>query len=199
MWRERFAALGPGLKIGISWRAGDKPKEKRLRTTRLEQWKSLLETPGVHFVNLQYGDCEADIDGLRRYCGVTLHHWRDTDNRNDLDGLAARMAALDLVISVGNANIHLAGALGVPAWSLLPCHGGWRWLAGRRDTPWYPSVRLFRQDRPGDWETLFMTVRQELLHRLGIAADPNTMRVIPPPHWESARTGRMSKAETRSN
>ena len=76
-------------------------------------------------------DIETPSVALRRTSGITVHHWCDADNRNDIDGLAARIAALDLVISVGNANVHLAGALGVPAWSLLPAHGGWRWLAGR--------------------------------------------------------------------
>ena len=120
--------------------------------------------------------CTGEITELKRKCSVTVHHWREADNRNDLDGLAARMAALDLVISVGNANVHLAGALGVPAWSLLPCHGGWRWLAGRSDTPWYASVRLFRQAAPGDWTALFLTVRQELLNRIGRVAESKSMR-----------------------
>jgi tetratricopeptide (TPR) repeat protein len=191
-WRERFAALGPGLKIGISWCAGDKPKERRLRSTKLEHWQPLLETSGCHFVNLQHGARAAEIDELRLRSGVTVHHWRDADNRNDIAGLAARIAALDLVISVGNANVHLAGALGVPVWSLLPAHGGWRWLAGRSDTLWYASVRLFRQAATGDWERLFMRVRQELLNLLGQAADSKTMPMIAGPH---AIFGRMPNAK----
>ena len=185
-WRERFAALGPGLKIGISWRAGEKPKERQLRTTRLEQWRPLLETPGASFINLQHGDCSDEIAEIKRACGVTVHHWRDADNRNDIDGLAARMAALDLVISVGNANVHLAGALGMPTWSLLPAHGGWRWLQRRSDTPWYASVRLFRQAAANDWDVLFMRVRQELLKRLAQTAEPNSMRTLAGPHWPLA-------------
>jgi hypothetical protein len=185
-WRERFASLGPSLKIGISWRAGDKPKERRVRTTKLEQWRPLLEVPGAAFVNLQHGDCSEEIAALERSCGTTIHHWPGADNRNDIDGLAARMAALDLVISVGNANVHLAGALGVPAWSLLPAHGGWRWLAGRNDSLWYASVRLFRQSRSGDWDGLFVRVRQELLDRLLRTADLKTRRTIPAPHWAAA-------------
>jgi hypothetical protein len=194
-WRDRFAALGPGLKIGISWRAGDKPKERRLRTTRLEQWRPLLETPGAAFINLQHGDCVEEIADVRRACGVTVHHWRDADNRNDVEGLAARMAALDLVISVGNANVHLAGALGVSAWSLLPAHGGWRWLERRSDTPWYPSVRLFRQATANDWDVLFMRVRQELLKRLAQTSEPNSMRTLAGPHWPLAAA--MANFQTR--
>jgi hypothetical protein len=193
-WRERFAALGPGLKIGISWCAGDKPKERRLRSTKLEQWRPLLETPGCHFINLQHGDRAAEIDAVRRTSGVTVHQWRDADNRNDIDGLAARIAALDMVLSVGNANVHLAGALGVPAWSLLPSHGGWRWLAGRSDTLWYASVRLFRQAAAGNWEELFMRVRQELLNHQSGSADQKSMPSIARPH---AAFGGMTKDEAR--
>jgi hypothetical protein len=192
-WQDRFAALGPGLKIGISWKAGDKPKERMLRSTRLDQWRPLLEMPGCHFINLQHGDRAAEIDAIAREAGITIHHWRDADNRNDIDGLAARMAALDLVISVGNANVHLAGAVGVPAWSLLPAHGGWRWLAGRSDTLWYPSVRLFRQSAADDWEELFLRVRQELMKHLGRSADQQTMASIARPH---AAFG-MTNAEVR--
>lgn len=184
-WRERFAPLGDKLKVGISWRAGEKPKDIRLRTTTLLQWASLLQTPGVEFINLQHGDCRAELADVEKSLGVQIHHWADADNRNDLDGLAARMAALDLVISVGNANIHLAGALGVPAWSLLPCHGGWRWLAGRSDTPWYASVRLFRQHKPGDWEELFLRVGQELMNWQKPTADSKRIGGIPGPHWSS--------------
>jgi tetratricopeptide (TPR) repeat protein len=193
-WRERFDALGPGLKIGISWCAGDKPKERRLRSTRLNQWGPLLETPECHFISLQHGNRSAEIDALKGETGVTVHHWRDADNRNDIDGLAARIAALDLVISVGNANVHLAGALGVPAWSLLPAHGGWRWLAGRSDTLWYASVRLFRQAAAGDWAGLFLRVRQELLNHQRRSADQKTMPNIAGPH---AAFGGMSKDEVR--
>jgi Tetratricopeptide repeat len=185
-WQERFAALGPGLKIGISWCAGDKAKERRLRSTRLEQWRPLLETVGCHFINLQHGDRAAEIDELQRASNAMLHYWRDADNRNDIDGLAARIAALDLVISVGNANVHLAGALGVPAWSLLPAHGGWRWLADRSDTSWYASVRLFRQAAASDWAGLFLRVRQELLNRLGRTVDQKTMPSIPGPHFAAS-------------
>ncbi len=105
-------------------RTGDKPKDIRTRATRLQQWRDLLSISGVRFINLQHGDCGNELSKTIQDCGVELHAWPDADNRNDLDCLAAQIAALDLVISVGNANIHLAGALGVPAWSMLPV--SWR-------------------------------------------------------------------------
>jgi hypothetical protein len=146
----------------------------------------------VHFINLQHGDCAAEIEQVDRDFGVTVHHWRDADNRNDIEGLAARMAAVDLVISVGNANVHLAGALGVTAWALLPQHGAWRWLSGREDSPWYPAVRLFRQEAPNDWEALFLRVRQELLNKVPGAVDSKTMWPVPAPHWAGAAAAALS-------
>jgi tetratricopeptide (TPR) repeat protein len=193
-WRERFAALGDGLKVGIAWRAGEKSKDVRTRSTRLEQWNGLLSIPEVQFVNLQHGDCADELAELKRELGVEIHHWGDADNRNDLDGLAARISALDLVISVGNATVHLAGALGVPAWSLLPCHGGWRWRRNSETTVWYQSVRLMRQPRPGDWTGLFAQVRKRLLDLTREHSDELTMRRIPAPHFaSSARAQRLNE------
>ncbi len=185
-WRDRLRALGDGLKVGVSWRAGDKPKDIRTRTTRLQQWRDVLSISSVNFINLQHGDCGDELLALKRELGVEIHAWPDVDNRNDLDCLAAQIAALDLVISVGNANVHLAGALGVPAWSMLPCHGGWRWRRNSQTTNWYQSVRLFRQPRPGDWTGLFAQVRQSLLDLVRQHADEMTLRRTPAPHWSIA-------------
>ena len=119
-WRVRLDQLGPGLKIGISWRGGNKPTIQRRRSTRLDDWRPLLELPGVHFVNLQYGDCRPELDDLRDRTGVVIHHWDDVNPLKDMNGFAAQIAALDLVISIDNSTVHMAGALGVPVFTLLP-------------------------------------------------------------------------------
>jgi len=80
----------------------------------------------------------------------------------DFDDTAALVAGLDLVISVDTAVAHLAGALGRPVWVLSRYDACWRWLAGRRDSPWYPSLRLYRQPNPGDWESLLAEVAGDL-------------------------------------
>lgn len=182
LWRQRFAELGAGLKVGIAWRGGTKPQDRRLRWTRLQQWKSLLTLPGVQFINLQYDDCRQEIEQARRDWGVTIHTWDDFSPTQDLEMLGAQIAALDLVLSVGNAGVHLAGALGIRAWAILPCFHGWRWLTSREDTPWYASVRLFRQDEPGAWERVFARVERELLdlarrHSAGMSGHR--------PHWSA--------------
>ncbi|REJ87076.1 MAG: tetratricopeptide repeat protein [Planctomycetota bacterium] len=171
-WRERFEQLGPGMKIGISWRTGGQPAARRTRVTSLGQWRDILSLPGVHWINLQYGDVEDEIEAERRQSGVLIHDWEEGDPLVDLDGFAARLCALDMVISVGNTSVHLAGALGVESWALLPLVPTWRWLLdGVNDnvSPWYPSVRTFRQTSQGDWSTVFRTVTELLCQRLGMA------------------------------
>jgi len=157
-WKQRSARLGSGLKIGISWRAGGQPGERRMRTTSLDLWQPLFSLPGVRFVNLQYGDCVDDLATVRRDFGVEIHDWADADPLIDMDGFAAKIAALDLVVSVDNSTVHLSGALGVPTWVLLPQVPGWRWSMADSRSVWYPSLRLFRQPRRGDWRGVFEEV-----------------------------------------
>ena len=116
----------------------------------------------MRFVNLQYGDCAEEIARLDEQTGPTVHDWDDADPFNDLDGLAAQIAALDLVISVDNTTVHLAGALGVPTWTLVNAVPDWRWMLEREDSPWYPSVRLFRQTVRGEWTENIERVATEL-------------------------------------
>ena len=166
-WRGRFERLGAGLVVGISWKGGTDAGTRRRRSTTVAQWARLLETPGVAFVNLQYGDCRAEIDELEREFGVKLHHWDESNPLADLDGFAAQIAALDLVISVDNSTVHMAGALNTPVWTLLPYAGDWRWFADRDESPWYPNMRLFRQASfremaESNWDDVFQRVSQAL-------------------------------------
>ncbi|MGD9536946.1 MAG: tetratricopeptide repeat protein [Alphaproteobacteria bacterium] len=154
-WHERLAALGPGLKVGISWRGGKDALVRSRRSTPLAAWRTLLSVPGALFVNLQYGDCAAEIAQVRAETGIEVADWPEGDPLVDLDEFSAKLAALDLVVSVDNSTVHLAGALGRPTFALLSAAADWRWLSGRDDTPWYPSVRLFRQPESGDWPAVF--------------------------------------------
>jgi tetratricopeptide (TPR) repeat protein len=159
-WRERLAALGSGPRVGISWRGGKEALVRRARTIPLSRWKRLAEIEGVSLINLQYGDCAAEIAAARG-AGLEVHDRDDVDPLAELDDFAALVAALDLVLSVDNATVHLAGALGVPTWVLLPYTADWRWMEGRENSPWYPALRLFRQPHPGDWDAVFERVVAE--------------------------------------
>lgn len=161
-WQSRLEPFGETLKVGISWRGGNKPEIRKRRSTALSQWKPVFSVPGVEFVNLQYGECEEELEVAKRDLDVDIHHWDDANPIRDLDGFAAQMATLDLVITIDNSTAHMAGALGVPVWTLLPYAPNWRWMAGRDDSPWYSSMRLFRQPAPEEWAPVFEEAAREL-------------------------------------
>jgi hypothetical protein len=144
--------------------------EQRKRTTRLDQWQSLLGTPGVSWINLQYGDTGNDRAWAQSALGVTIHDWPEGDPLVDVDSFAARMAALDLVICVDNSTAHLGGALGVETWVLLPLVPDWRWGLESESSLWYSTLRLVRQTIAGAWEPLFLRIAAELRARVGDAA-----------------------------
>jgi hypothetical protein len=160
LW-ARLESLGPGLKIGIAWR-GSRGEHATPQATDLADWTLVLKTPGVHFVSLQPGDCTAELLELRRQAGIKIHAWPDVFADADFDALTALIAALDLVIAAPNHVAHLAGALGVECWTLLAHWSSWRWFVGRGDSPWYPSMRLFRQSQPGNWPGVMDRVEQAL-------------------------------------
>lgn len=166
--RERYAAFGPGPRIGIAWRSkprSDSPVNVRFsesKSTELAAWAPILATPNVRFVNLQYGDCTADLAAVEQNLGVTVHVDPLIDQMASLDDFAAQIAALDLVIAASNTTVHIAGALGRPVWTMLPFVPDWRWQTERDDSLWYPAMRLFRQPKIGDWASVFARVGAEL-------------------------------------
>src|SRR5205085_2541527 len=194
-WRDRFAALGPGLKVGISWRAGGKAAERRKRSIELDQWASILTVPGIHFINLQYSDSSQDFAVVEQKFGVNIHDWEDGDPLIDMDSYAARISALDLVISVGNATVHMAGAVGTPAWAMLPMIPSWRWMVRDDESPWYKSVRVLRQSQRGQWQPVLERIGDMLCQQLGITrcaerpmmtkveADVQVIKVGKPVDW----------------
>jgi tetratricopeptide (TPR) repeat protein/SAM-dependent methyltransferase len=161
-WSRRLGELGHGLKVGISWRGGGKAIQHRRRSTALALWEPVFAVPGVKFVNLQYATTAAEREEAATVLKAPLHHWSDLDPLRDLDGFAALVSELDLVISVDNATVHMAGALGVPVWNLLPFAPTWRWLLERDETPWYASMRLVRQPAFGQWGPVFKAVATQL-------------------------------------
>ena len=136
------------FKVGIVWAANPDSSTSSRRSCALEQFLALLDVPGIELYSLQKHPADADLVQLEQQPGVhdlhqQLHDFADT---------AAAIAQLDLVISVDTVVAHLAGALGKPVWTLLANIADWRWLRDRDDTPWYPTMRLFRQEQNGDWD-----------------------------------------------
>ena len=161
-WRDRLAALGPGLKVGICWRSSVNAGVRGLGVTELRQWDSVFAVPGVHFVNLQYDDCRAELEEARSRTGVAIHTWPDIDLKQDLDEVAALMTALDLTVSVGTAVACMAGALGRPVWQLTLASAGECWTMGQRYCPWFPSMRLYERIWDRRWEEVLERVAGDL-------------------------------------
>lgn len=118
-WRDRIAALGSGLKIGICWRSGLSGRLRDPNYSQLSDWRPLLRLPGIQFVNLQYGEVADDLAAAEATNGVTLHRWGDLDLKDDLDDVIALTSQLDLVISAPTAVIQIAISSNVPSWNLL--------------------------------------------------------------------------------
>ncbi len=147
-WRARLQALGPGVKAGISWKGGTVTSRRSLRSLEPEMFAPLWAGPG-YFVNLQYGSTESELVAFARLRGASFIHWPEA--LENYEETAALVVALDLVVSVCTAVIHLAGALGRPVWILTPSAPEWRYLGAGESLPWYPSARLFRQREAFVW------------------------------------------------
>ncbi len=160
-WRVRLDGVGAGPKVGISWRGGTEKTRQMLRSIPLPQWRQLFEHSACQWISLQYGEAAADAPAFARAHAVPLHHWQEAID--DYEETAALIAALDLVISVQTAAVHLAGALGRRAWVMVPCAPEWRYLARSERLPWYPSVTVFRQQKPGEWAPVLADVHERLV------------------------------------
>ncbi len=150
-WRARLSRGGSGFKVGIAWKGGKDRETELKRSIPLTEWGTLFAVPGVRFINLQHGPAAVQAATARERFGVTLDDGNDCDPISDLDDFCAKIAALDLVISVDNSTVHLAVALGRPVWTLLPFSCDWRWMQEGDATPWYPTMRLLRCRTAGDW------------------------------------------------
>jgi len=155
-WRRRLAAVD-GFKIGVAWQGNpDNPADRR-RSVPLSQFLPLARVPGVRLVNLQAFFGLDQMKALPPDVDM-LDFGDELAAGGTLVNAAGLIAALDLVISVDSAMVHLAGALGRPVWVPVMANPCWRWQLDRADSPWYPSVRLFRERRAGDWEDVFRRI-----------------------------------------
>ena len=173
-WRERLAGVD-GLRVGLAWAGGRRPDPNlavvdRRRSIALDVLAPLGGIPGTSLVSLQTGPAAAQA--AHPPGGMALHDL--TAGLSDFADTAALIDALDLVISVDTAVVHLAGALGKPVWLLNRLDSCWRWLLDRDDSPWYPQLRQFRQPGPGDWRSVIAAVR-DALQRLA-AGDRTQLR-----------------------
>src|SRR5262249_41432722 len=159
------AGTGAGLKVGIAWAGNPKHANDRQRSIALDRLAPILDVPGIRFYSLQVGERAGD---LARLPGAQARD-KVVDLAPDLTSYSespAALAHLDLVVSVDTSVVHLAGALGRPCWVMLPFSPDWRWLLEREDSPWYPTLRLFRQPTPDDWDSVIARVAAALGSRV---------------------------------
>ncbi len=151
-WQPRI--VSQGLKVGMVWKGSPFHSKDNTRSLELGRLEPLLQFEGIDFFSLQKPAPEAStVFGTQRNLGSALKDFSDT---------AAVIALLDLVITVDTAVAHLAGALGKPVWVMLPHLPDWRWMLDRHDSPWYPGMRLFRQQQPNHWGPVIQRIRQRL-------------------------------------
>jgi hypothetical protein len=176
-WRER---LGPrrALRVGLMWSGSTTHRNDRNRSLTLQQlWEQLLQPmvdarpDALELYGLQQeirpvDEAYLSAHPVLRHFGQALRDFGDT---------AALVDQMDLVISVDTSVVHLAGAMGKPTWLLLPFVPDWRWMLGREDSPWYPTLRLFRQAQPGNWTATLARMSAALRERLA-SADADELR-----------------------
>ena len=160
--RSHLQGRHPGKRlVGITWRS-IAPKTGGRRTIAPSLWREFLAVPGVAVVSLQYGAGPEDMVAFEAEAGAPIDGSHGVDPMQDLDGLAALVAAMDLVVCPANNTVHFAGALAKPCWTLLPTRPDWRWGLARSDSLWYPHTAVYRQERDDDWSPVMQRVANDL-------------------------------------
>ena len=151
--------------VGISWKSFNSLNPLK-KSVQLKDMGRIFSGLDVVLVNLQYGDVKDEIREFKEVTGIDVIQCTSVDNREDLDGLAALIEACDLVVSITNVTVHLAGALAKETWVLLPYVPNFWWGSGCSDSIWYPSASLYRQPTLNDWDSVYVSIRKDLDIRL---------------------------------
>ncbi len=155
---RREQLRGDGFKLGIVWAGAAKNPNDRNRSCDLRQFEPLAGIKGLSLIGIQQGKAAEQVNNLPEGFEV-INYGLELENFTDTMGLIEN---LDLVIAVDTAVAHLAGAMGKPVWILLPFSPDWRWFLKYSDTPWYPSMRIYRQEKKGDWASVFEQIKKDL-------------------------------------
>jgi ADP-heptose:LPS heptosyltransferase len=156
-WKDELSKE-KAFKIGIAWQGNPTQLSDRFRSLPLAHFAGIAATRGVRLYSLQMGAGREQLADRANALPITDL----ADRLGDFHNTAAIIRNLDLVITCDSSPAHLAGALGVPVWVALAFAPDWRWMLKRPDSPWYPTMRLFRQQSSGDWDGVFESIRDEL-------------------------------------
>jgi hypothetical protein len=181
VWRDRLKALPDGLLVGVCWAGMNRDADPLAssidarRSMSLQQFAPLAQLKGISWVSLQLGPAKEQIKG--GLPGMTIGDW--TADLYDFFDTAALIQCLDLVITVDTSVAHVAGGLGKPTWLLSRYDACWRWLMDRDTTPWYPTMQLFTQKKPHDWEE----VLERMTSALRELADQRRIKMADKTAW----------------
>ena len=160
-WREKLQNSDK-LRVGLVWAGSPSHSNDQFRSVKLAEFSDLFLIKGISFYSMQKGEATGQLNDLINRSTVKMNIINVSEQLNDLSDTAALMANLDLVISVDTCVAHLAGALARPVWTLLPANPDWRWLLERNDSPWYPTMQLYRQEEPGNWKAVINRIEADL-------------------------------------
>ena len=151
------------FKVGISWKSLN--EKRKHRNIDLTQMLPILSNPHCDFINLQFGKFDEDLQKLQSKHGIKIRTIKEVDNYNNIEDLAALINCLDLVINIQNSNADLAGALGQNTWVMVTKYGvmEWRWAVNEKKSLWYPTTKLFRQEKAGDWNSVVNSINMDLI------------------------------------
>jgi tetratricopeptide (TPR) repeat protein len=166
-WRARVQSDERRLKVGLVWAGHPSHSNDRLRSMKLENFAPLADCADIDFFSLQLGP--GSTESRQPPAGLRLID--ETAHVEDFADTAGLIEQLDLIVAVDTSTAHVAAAMGKPVWVLLPYVAEWRWMIGRADTPWYPTMRLFRQPKLHDWDGAVRAVREALKELLAHRAD----------------------------
>ncbi|MBF0380272.1 MAG: tetratricopeptide repeat protein [Magnetococcales bacterium] len=158
--KTRYKKSNNQFIVGISWHS--KSPKYGDKSIELKELYPILKIPGVQFINLQYGDTAKPRDELFNDSGIQIYHDESIDQLADLDSFSAQVAAVDLVVTISNTTAHMAGAVGTPTFLLLESVPIWYWMMDVNHSPWYSSLRLFRQQKRGEWRDVIRDVAKEV-------------------------------------
>jgi hypothetical protein len=162
VFKNHLTQLGHPLNIGLSWSSAAKANGSQ-RTIQLPDMKPFFDVPNIGFHSLQYGVNSQDLLRLRHKTKLPIRALPKLDAKDDIDGLASAMQAMDLIISIDNSTVHLSGALGIPTWVMLPRSGEWRWGQHEFENPLYTNMSLYRNKTAANWPELTNKVAIDLM------------------------------------
>jgi len=145
--------------VGISWKTTSPIADSFNRNINLAELANALDSSNTQLLSLQYGDVSDEIEAVKRDFGIEIIQFSGVDNKNDIDGLAALMAACDTVITIDNSTAHLSGALGLTTKLMLPYKADWRWGLSGNSSYWYDAVELYRQSEFNDWYSVLAQIK----------------------------------------